>query len=134
LKRDGAVAIIVGDFPKDPSWQAAWPGFVARWTERLGDKYQPENWRASYAAHETWMDLRVRQTFVHPFSQTVDDFIECQHSRASWARAKLGAKLTAEFDVELRTLVEPFARNGVLSFDVETELMLGDPRSAPLTP
>ena len=134
LAPNGAIAIIVGDFPKDPPWQNAWVDFVARWTERVGDKYQPENWRTSYALHEAWIEVDMKQTFVHPFSQSIGDFIECQHSRASWARRKLGTQFTAEFDAEARTLLAPYARDELLRFEVETELTLCRPRATPLMP
>src|SRR5262249_37316609 len=68
LKPGGAAEIIVGAFPKAPPWQSAWPGFVARWSERLGEEYRPENWRASYAMHEPWIDTDLKRSFVHPFA------------------------------------------------------------------
>ncbi|MFZ1990729.1 MAG: class I SAM-dependent methyltransferase [Alphaproteobacteria bacterium] len=133
LSRNGLIAIIVGDFPMEPPWQEAWTSFVSRITERMGGKYDPKGWLANYETHEPWIDIELRQTFVHTCTQSVDDFIECQHSRASWARQKLGPVLCADFDREAKALLVPYARGGTLHFNVDTDLTIGRPRSAPIT-
>ncbi|HXZ68841.1 MAG TPA: class I SAM-dependent methyltransferase [Alphaproteobacteria bacterium] len=133
MSDNATIAIVNGDFPKDPPWQSAWTAFVARTAARMGDKYDPENWRATYGAYEAWIDVELKQSFVRGFSQSIDDFIECQHSRASWARHKLGPALAEDFDAETRAILTPYARDGVLRFDVATDLTLGRPRLTPLT-
>jgi SAM-dependent methyltransferase len=124
----GRIAIIVGDFPHDPPWQTAWADFVERWTVRLGDAYAPERWHTGYEAHESWMSIEFREPFLHEVSQTIPDFIECQHSRASWTRHALGPANAEAFDAELLDLLTPFATDGHLSYRVITNLTLGTAR------
>jgi len=74
------------------------------------------------------MDIKGRETFVEDFRQPVEHFIACQHSTATFARAKLGAELAAEFDEALDAALRPLSNNGWLEFKVRSNLTWGKPR------
>jgi SAM-dependent methyltransferase len=57
-------------------------------------------------------------------SQSIADYLRCQHSRSAWSEDQLGAKASAEFDAEI-TILNRYARNGVLTFDVQTRMDWG---------
>lgn len=126
----GVLAVLGGDHAHDTPWEGEWEGFLARWLDRLGDRYSPGEYRAAMTAFRPWMDIAGERVFEDRFSQSIDDFIECQHSRASWSRANLGP-LTAEFDADLRALLRPHARNGTLYYTTRTEIIWGRPRPDP---
>jgi SAM-dependent methyltransferase len=130
------VAIIVGDALTFPCGEAAWLAFLRRWlvamarrTPGLRAEYDPGRFAAEGLRHEAWMDIEGRATFRHLFRQSVDDFVVCQHSRATWSRAAMGELLAAAFDRELDALMRPFAADGVLELEIVSELTWGAPRA-----
>ena len=135
----GTLAIIVGDAPTShPCGDDAWAAFMTSWLARVGEvtnglvrPYDRAGMVREMRRHEAWMDIAGRQTFPFIFRQSIDDFVTCQHSRATWARAVMGEALAADFDDELRALMAPFAVDGLLELQMETELTWGAPRPTP---
>ena len=121
------IAIISGDGAHQPPWEREWTQFMIRWFGRIGKKYDPKGFSTEGHIHESWMDIQGRKSFVHSFSQSINGFIECQHSRATWARSKLGP-MAFEFDAELAALLKPYSEGGNLLYKVQNELVWGTPR------
>jgi len=128
LKPDGLVAVIDGDGQHEPPWQSEWLVFLKAWLKRVGSEYDEKAFAAAGQSYAPWMDIEGRESFIAPFRQTIGDYIECQHSRATWARANMGPELAQKFDENLRATLEPFARDGWLEFDVQSNLVWGKPR------
>jgi trans-aconitate methyltransferase len=61
------------------------------------------------------------------FEQTVDDYIESFHSRASFSRERMTAENVNEFDSQLRALVTPYAKNGKLELQITGQVVWGKP-------
>ncbi|MEJ2130811.1 MAG: class I SAM-dependent methyltransferase, partial [Gammaproteobacteria bacterium] len=129
---DGRMAVIEGDGAYRPPWEDTWLAFIKRWLERVGRPYD-ERRRQELESYRNWMDVEGEQGFAFAFTQVVEDFIECQHSRATWARAKMGRDLAEEFDAELREIVAPFSENGSLRYTVRSELVWGRPRDSSIS-
>ena len=127
LDDDGVIVVIEGDEAHDAPWRADWESFLRRWLERLGRQYDPSAYLASMSAFRAWMTVAGERTFQAQFSQSIEHFVECQHSRATWSRARLGPEHSAAFDAELRDLLLPHATDGMLSYTVETQLVWGTP-------
>jgi trans-aconitate methyltransferase len=128
---DGIVAIVGGDEAADPPWAQDWPELMSAWIGRMGGTYDRRTFGAEMTAHETWMDIAGRETITSTLAQTVEAFIDGEHSRGTWTRRKMGVERTAAFDADLRALLTPHALDGVLTYRVETRLTYGRPRSAP---
>ena len=128
---DGHVALIDGDDVFRPPWQAEWQGFLERWLGNVGQQWCSPDHVARTRAYAPWFDVVEERRFVAPFVQGVPELIECQHSRSTWARSAMGDAMAARFDDELRQLLLPYARGGVLSFDVETRVLWGRARAHP---
>jgi SAM-dependent methyltransferase len=133
------LAVITGDAPRHPPCdEADWIAFHRRWlavmaqrTPDIRHRYDPVAFAAEGARHEAWMDIEGRESFAFTFEQSVEDFVTCQHSRATWSREAMGEALAAAFDEEMDRLVRPYATAGRLSLALETELTWGTPRSSP---
>ncbi len=133
------LAVITGDEPAPPPCgQEAWSVFLRPWLARLATsnpgvcrEYDPAaiEWKAK--RHEAWMDISGREQFAFTFRQSIADFIESQHSRATWSRAVMGNVLAKEFDQGLADLVRPCAMEGVLELHMMSELSWGTPRKTP---
>jgi SAM-dependent methyltransferase len=127
LAEGGVVAVIEGDGVHDVPWQADWDAFMRRWLERLGGQYDPDAYQEALSAFVAWMTVAGQRAFQAPFTQSIEHFIECQHSRATWSRARLGSERVAAFDAELRELLLPHATDGMLSYTIKTQMVWGIP-------
>ena len=128
---DGVLVIVGGDEAAEPPWAQEWPALMSAWIGRMGGTYDRQTFSAEMTAHEAWMDIAGRETIVSTVAQTVDAFIDGEHSRGTWSRRKMGADRAAAFDADLRALLTPHARAGTLTYRVETRLTYGRPRLAP---
>lgn len=129
--RTSRVAVIFGDGPDQPPWQAEWEAALTEWLARLGVTYDPVAFAAEGRRYEAWMDIAGREAFVTAVRQPLDDFIVCQHSRAALTRARMGPALSAAFDEDLAARLRPWTEDGVLAFNVRNHLVWGSPRRTP---
>jgi SAM-dependent methyltransferase len=120
------VAIVEGDQASAAPWLATWQAVIVAWVERLGRQWNDPAHRAMATAHEPWLDIQGRETFVRPVRQSVDDLIACQHSRATWARRRMGPMAEA-FDADLRAALAPWTEDGMVTYEVATQLVSGRP-------
>ncbi|MDP3820414.1 MAG: class I SAM-dependent methyltransferase [Burkholderiales bacterium] len=125
LGREGVFAVVDGDGPHDASWKAGYLALLARWVGRMGGEFGDPAFRARMTAHEAWIEVMGRETFAATVQQDVEDFIESEHSRATWARAKMGAELAGRFDADLRDLLTPYARLGQIEFQTLSNILWG---------
>jgi SAM-dependent methyltransferase len=128
LAPTGLMARIDGDGPAEAPWIEAWQGVVVDWVGRMGGVWNDAAHRTLVTAHEPWFDVAGQETFTAPVVQSVDDLIEAEHSRATWARAKMGAR-AADFDADLRAVLAPYVQDGAVAFEVQSRLAWGRPRA-----
>ena len=126
---DHVFVVVDGDGAYNPPWERAWNQFMAKWISRLKDEvYEPDNNESAFSRrmtrHRDWIDLKGRLNLDYGVSQSIDDFIRCQHSRDTFAPSKLGSEIGA-FDMELRSILEIHAVNDVVTYNVQTRLEWG---------
>ena len=121
----GAVlAVVDGDAPTAAPWLDAYQAVIVAWVERSGDTWNGVAHRERMSRHEQWFDVQGRETFTLQARQ---------HSRATWARSKMGVSADA-FDADLRATLAAWSDNGQLTFEVRSTLIWGRPRFAALDP
>ena len=138
-RRTRTLAIIVGDTPVvAPCGDERWLAFLKPWLERISQRtfgtvspYDPAAFERELRRHEDWMEIAGQERFSFVFRQSLEDFITCQHSRATTSRVMLGEALAAEYDAQLRELMRPFVEDGLLALTIEAELTWGRPLAAP---
>lgn len=128
LPEPGLMAIIDGDGPAQAPWIEAWRETTIDWVERLGGMWNGPAHRMRTTAHEPWFDRHGAQIFTACVEQPVEDLIEAEHSRATWARSKMG-DLAEAFDADLRAVLAPHARGGAVRFEIASRLTWGRPRA-----
>jgi len=127
-------AVVDGDGAHEPPWQAAWDDFLAFWIYELsGERYEPERTDTAHHARITryrhWVDIAGEARVLSaPVSQSIADFVACQHSRDTFAPTRLGARIR-RFDAELAGLLRPYATDGRISYRVGTDITWGSIRS-----
>ena len=127
VARQHCFAVISGDDAHDPAWRADWVPFLVKWIPiATGERFDLERKSAEWSAYKHHLDIELSQTLISsPQTQSVADFIACQHSRDAFAPARLGERM-AEFDAELRELLVPHADSqDRLRFCTKSELTAG---------
>lgn len=119
-------AVVSGDAPDDPLWEGEWTRFLAKWVPMLtGAAFDPIGKREAWQSYRDYLDVGGSEDFVSaPFSQSVEDFIRCQHSRDTFTPSRLGDRRAA-FDAELSDMLRTHASNGELTFRIRTQLTWG---------
>ncbi|HEX2560377.1 hypothetical protein, partial [Phenylobacterium sp.] len=128
---DAVIAIVEGDGPAEAPWREAYGAVIRGWVERLGGEWNSPAMAGAARAHEAWIAEPRRLEFAHDVQMDLEALIDGEHSRATWARAKLGHDLAAAFDTDLRRALAPYAEDGMLTYTVRTRLLYGRPRKEP---
>ena len=135
VRADHVIAIVDGDGAFELPWEDAWDEFLAYWIYQLkGETYEPGRTDTAFATRMTryreWIDVEGEINEVaDKITQPIASFIACQHSRDTFAPSKLGARMD-EFDAGLRTILEPHANDGALTYSVRTRLEWGSIRTS----
>ena len=112
LVPDGRLAI-VGRGEETP-WAAEFHEIIVEYSAYAGPGvFRPRDVPAELSEAGMW---EVDERFVTPgvaFRQRTEDYIELQHSRASFARYRMGAARAAEFDEALRRAAHWVRRGGL---------------------
>jgi SAM-dependent methyltransferase len=133
LAAGGMFALVSGDAPADPPWHDAEKDMMSDFIERLqGGRPQflatsREALERNLLEHARFRRLGFKITEPFAVRQSVEDYLACQHSRATWSIDFMGAEMSAEFDSRLRALLAPHARNGALNYVVQTRVEWGLP-------
>jgi SAM-dependent methyltransferase len=122
------LAVVDGDAPTDAPWLDAYQAVIVGWVERLGDTWNGPAHRDRMTRHDPWLDVLGREAFTIEVRQPLETLIACQHSRATWARSKMGP-LADAFDADLRAALAPWAHDGVMTFGMRASLVWGRPRA-----
>ncbi|HEY6298662.1 MAG TPA: class I SAM-dependent methyltransferase [Candidatus Binatus sp.] len=129
---DGAMlAVLDGDAPVDAPWGHEASAFMIDFiAAREGQR--PKWWKTTrerlaepVLMHPGFESLGHRVTAPVEFSQSIADYLRCQHSRATWSEDHLGEKPSAEFDAAMTAILNRYARDGMLTFNVQTRIEWG---------
>ena len=131
LAEGAMLAVLDGDAPVDAPWEREEIAFMIDFLAAL-EGQRPKWWktvRERFAepvlTHPGFERLAHRITAPVSSSQSVADYLRCQHSRATWSEDQLGAKASAEFDAAMTVILNRYARDGILTFDVQTRIEWG---------
>ncbi|MEL6572261.1 MAG: class I SAM-dependent methyltransferase [Pseudomonadota bacterium] len=129
------LAMIDGDMPFAPPWQADWETFLIKWVPVMsGQPYGSDYWHGLRSRHRPFVDLvDTVETLSDPISQSVPDFILSQHARETFAPERMGTHREA-FDAELAELLHPHrGSDGLLSYRVKTTVTHATARKTALS-
>jgi SAM-dependent methyltransferase len=133
---DGAMlAVLDGDAPVDAPWAREETAFMIDFVAaREGQRPQwwksvSERFAEPVMTHPMFERVGYRITAPVAYSQSIADYLRCQHSRATWSEDHLGERASAEFDAAMTSILTPYARDGILTFNVQTRIEWGRVRS-----
>ncbi|HEV2169362.1 MAG TPA: class I SAM-dependent methyltransferase [Candidatus Binatus sp.] len=131
LADGGMLAVLDGDAPVDTPWEREETAFMIDFVAKLEGR-RPQWWktvRERFAEpvleHPAFERVGHRITRPVPYSQSIGDYLRCQHSRATWSEDHLGEDATVEFDSAMTTILKRYARNDTLTFEVQTRIEWG---------
>lgn len=125
VSQNHILAVIEGDNASNPPWRTSEISFLEKWVPAVTGKQFVEGHREFMRGYQQHVRLIEEIEIIsEPFTQSIDDFIACQHSRDTFAISKLGQRLE-EFDGELKEILQPHAdENSCLTFKTKTTLTL----------
>lgn len=94
----------------------------------LHRQYEPFNLMAQLETHGLFEKRGEHRTAPVPFTQSLDDFIECKPSMSSFDRDEMPPADAAAFDAEVRAALAPHAPDGTLTYPVATHIVWGVPK------
>ena len=129
---DGAMlAVLDGDAPVDAPWEREETAFMIDFLTAREER-RPSWWKTvrerlgePILVHPAFERLGHRITAPVRHSQSIADYLRCQHSRATWSEHHLGEKASAEFDGAMTAILSTYARDGMLTFEVQTRIEWG---------
>lgn len=131
IRPGGYLVVMDGDGAWRPPWEAEERQLFIRFVERMtgtrpvwGDRNLEQ---LRLLDHPRFRPVGHRVTEAAPFRQSLDDYIACQHSRATFTPEAMGPALMQEFDVAFRELLAPHAQAGWLNYSVRTRVEWGRP-------
>ena len=129
VRHEHVFAIVDGDGAHEPPWQQQWDDFLATWILKLkGEIYEPDREESEFEQYMTryrdWIDVKGEVIYEREVSQSIDQFIRCQHSRDTFAPSKLGSQIGL-FDAETRSILEPHAEDELLTYTLQTRVEWG---------
>jgi ubiquinone/menaquinone biosynthesis C-methylase UbiE len=106
------------------------------WSEGLTEIFRQYSTTRDFRKFDLIEELEQRQHFQKvgtkvtdptPFVQSVKDYIESFHGRASFSRERMSKENAAAFDRALLELVKPFTVKGKIELAVSAEIVWGKP-------
>lgn len=131
LAPHGFLVVLDGDAAIDAPWEKEADAFMIDFVERLEGK-RPNWWSKArqqldgpILAHPKFNPVGAKITLPIMVSQSIADYLRCQHSRATWSEDHLGKEAAAQFDAGMSAILEPHASDGLLRFAVQTRIEWG---------
>lgn len=109
------------------------------WDQPMGliiERYTMNKDYAPYSMGTVAAELEQRQLFelrnryeteFVPFDQPVDAYIAAAHARNGFSLDRMDPLAAAQFDAELRALVEPFCPQGIVEQQISARILWGRP-------
>jgi len=125
------LAVLAGDAPIDPPWESDATNFMLDFLERREGK-RPAWWADATSlisspilVHPSFERVGTLVTRPVEVRQSIDDFLRCEHSRATWSEEVLGEQDSRDFDLQMRRILTPHVKNGVLTYSMQTRIEWG---------
>ncbi len=129
---DGAfLALLDYDGPRNSPWEREEILFAVNFLEKI-DGLRQRPWKPisdqiekPLLVHSAFEPIGNKITAPIQVSQSIADYLRCQHSRATWSEDHLGAEASQEFDAGMTKPLSRYAVGGMLEFAVQTRIEWG---------
>ncbi len=125
LAQDGFLALVSGDGPFNAPWAKQRKALIATYSTMR--KYQEFDMIKHFESQGLFKLEDIKVCDPIEITQTVEDFLKAEHSRSSLSIEAMTPKLAAEFDDKYRELLEPYTKDGRITYSVTTTIKWGKP-------
>jgi SAM-dependent methyltransferase len=120
----GGQLALVGRVERAP-WDKEFSAIIPHYSTAAN--YRPVDPAAEMTAAGLFEVTGRFETTPQTYRQSVDSYIELQHSRGAFARYRMGESRAASFGASVRRLVEPYAVAGVIEYEFAATVVYGRP-------
>ena len=125
LSDHGFLAIVGGRRLDAAPWADGLNEIIARYATNEG--FGPHFLLKELERRQLFAAVGKKRTAPQEHSMSIQNYVELLHARSSLSRQSMETQAAAAFDAAVRELVTPFAAEGVLTFDVTTDIIWGQP-------
>jgi trans-aconitate methyltransferase len=122
----GGVVAIVHRMELPAPWQEGLDALIRRFSTM--QNYQPFDLIDELEKRDLFQKMGERKTAPVTSAQSIDDYIASFHSRSSLSLEHMPASDAATFDRQLRDLVSPWSKEGMLELQTVGSVVWGKPR------
>ena len=119
------VLAVVEDREIAPPWAVPLGELIGAFSTNRA--YRPSNLVVELEMRGLFQPLGHHETPLVDFRQSVDDYVESFHARNGFSRDRMAPERAAAFDRALRSLVTPFAPDGIITLRRTNEIVWGHP-------
>ncbi len=121
----GSLVIIDGDGPCNVPWVELRNDLIAEYSTYKD--FVPFDAVKALESSGNFKLIEHRVMGPYNFNQTIDQFLNAEHSRASLSIEWLGKNKRNEFDCKMMEIIQPFIENSILKYQVKTRVVWGKP-------
>jgi hypothetical protein len=122
----GYLAIAGRGTERNP-WDEALQALINRFSTNR--EYRPYNLVEELEQRHLFQQQGVIQTHPIPFVQSGEEYIRSIHSRNGFSWERMGEEAASAFDEEVRKMLAPFLRGGLLTQSVVSQVAWGKPQA-----
>lgn len=120
----GTLAIVNVEEQEIP-WREGYRQIVRRFSNN--PTYVPVDLIGELEKYHLFQKLGEFVTEAEPLRQTIAEYIAAQHARSALSLDTMTAEQVAQFGAQMRELLQPFAQDGVLTFNIAGRIVWGRP-------
>lgn len=126
LALGGYFVVVDGDGPCNVPWTKTRKELIKEFS--TNQNYVPVNLSGMLKNSAEFTIMGQRSFGPYEFSQSLEEFLNSEHSRASLSEEGLGEVGVREFNEKMSEALQPFIKDGVLRYEVETQVIWSKPR------
>lgn len=123
LAPDSVLALVSGDEPRMAAWLPDRKALIAEYS--TNQNWQPWDMLAELIQQGYFEQLGEFDAVPITVTQTIEDFLKCEHSRASLSLDGMGPQRAAEFNEKMYAALEPHLTDGHLDYEVVGRIRWG---------
>jgi SAM-dependent methyltransferase len=121
----GAVLTTVVSHEETPPWADQLREVISRYS--VIQDWERADLMVLLESRGVYKHIAKEYLTAEPYTRTIDEYIDGQHATSGLPRERMGAEPARAFDDEVRALVTPYARDGVLELAAGAEVDWGRP-------
>lgn len=125
LSDHGYLAIVGGRGIATVPWVDDLNRIIPRYS--TNQDFQPYNLLDELERRQLFAKVGRKRTAPQEYTMPVDQYVELFHARNGFSRQRMDAPAASAFDAAVRELVTPFSAGNLLTFDVTTDIIWGQP-------